>query len=146
MRIAVLSTLGVALLVSAGCTSGRESGKGFALPAGDVEAGKAVFVAMNCGSCHSIRGESDTAPAGAKTLKIGGTTTRLPTDGYLVTSIINPSHSIRYQEGVESTLPTGQSRMLNFNDALTVRQLVDLIAYLQSVHEFDTVYQGHGLP
>lgn len=141
----VVSLMLLALI--AACGSGRDSGKGFALPQGDIVAGKAVYDSMNCAACHAIRGLDDgMAVAGAKTLKLGGKTTRLPTDGYLVTAIVNPSHDIRRQAGVESTDAAGNSRMLNFNEVLSVRQLIDLIEYLQSVHEFDTTYSGHGMP
>jgi len=147
MRIAALSAFLLALFFISGCDNPRESAKGFKLPDGNAEAGKAVYAAMNCRTCHSIRGVSDAAaPAGIKTLKLGGTTTKLPTDGYLVTAIINPSHDITKQAGVESTLPSGESRMINFNDVLTVHQLIDLVSYLQTIHEFDTAYEGHGLP
>jgi hypothetical protein len=77
---------------------------------------------------------------------IGGTSSNLPSDGYLVSAIINPSHFIKEQVGIESTLPSGESRMSNFNHVLTVQQLVDIVAYLQSLHEFRTAYEGHGLP
>jgi sulfur-oxidizing protein SoxX len=77
---------------------------------------------------------------------IGGTSSNLPSDGYRVSAIINPSYFIKGQAGIESTLPTGESRMSNFNHVLTLQQLVDVVAYLQSLHEFRTVYEGHGLP
>jgi mono/diheme cytochrome c family protein len=147
MRSTTLSTFLFVLILLTGCGNPRESAKGFKLPDGNAEAGKTVYAAMNCKTCHSIRGVSDdAAPVGVKTLKLGGLTTKLPTDGYLVTAIINPSHDIKKQAGIESTLPSGESRMINFNDALTVRQLIDLVSYLQTIHEFDTAYEGHGLP
>ena len=146
MRLKTLLVPVLSLLVLSACGNPRESPRGFKLPHGDVEAGKAVYAAMNCSSCHTIRGQQDVAAAGVKTLKIGGLTTNLPTDGYLVTAIINPSHVIKHQEGVESTLPSGASRMLDFNDSLTVHQLIDLVAYLQTIHEFDTSYEWRGMP
>ena len=147
MRFAVLSTSLMLLLVISGCDNQRESSEGFALPAGDAEAGAAVYAAMNCGSCHGVKGEAEAdTPVGTKRLMIGGTSSNLPSDGYLVSAIINPSHFIKEQAGIESTLPSGESRMSNFNHVLTVQQLVDVVAYLQSLHEFRTVYEGHGLP
>jgi hypothetical protein len=46
MRVAVLSTSLMPLLVIVGCDNQRESAEGFALPAGDAEAGAAVYTAM----------------------------------------------------------------------------------------------------
>jgi len=147
MRFAALSASLIVLFVLVGCDNQRDSSEGFRLPAGDAESGAAIYVAMSCGSCHGIPGEGEgDAPAGMKTLTLGGTSSNLPSDGYLVTSIINPSHVIKIQPGIESTLPSGQSRMLDFNDVLSVRQLTDLVAYLQTLHEFRTAYEGHGLP
>lgn len=146
MRIVKFFALLLVLLLATGCEDPRESAKGFKLPRGDAEAGEAVYAAMNCKSCHSIRGQEEEPAEGVKTLKIGGLTTNLPTDGLLVTAIINPSHHIRQQQGVESTLPSGESRMINFNDALTVHQLIDLVAYLHTLHEFDTSYEVREMP
>jgi len=147
MRVTTLSISLIILLVFLGCDNQRESAEGFALPAGNVEAGAAVYAAMSCGSCHGVKGEAKAdTPVGTKKLMIGGTSSNLPSDGYLVSAIINPSHAIREQAGFESMLPSGESRMSNFNPVLTVQQLIDVVAYLQSLHEFRTVYEGHGLP
>lgn len=147
MRFAALSASLIVLFVLGACDNRRESSEGFRLPAGNAEAGATVYAAMNCSSCHGIQTEGeDAAPAGTKTLTLGGISSNLPSDGYLVTAIINPSHVIKLQPGIESTLPSGQSRMLDFNDVLSVRQLVDLVAFLQTLHEFRTAYEGHGLP
>ena len=129
MRVAALSTILIVLFALFGCDNQRDSAEGFALPAGDAEAGAAVYAAMSCGSCHGVKGEADDElPAGTKRLMIGGTSSNLPSDGYLVSAIINPSHFIKEQAGIQSTLPSGESRMSNFNHVLTVTQLVDLVA------------------
>jgi len=53
------------------------------------------------------------------------------TDGYLVASIINPSAKIvPHRDDVR--LADGKSRMPLYADHLTVRQLTDLVAFLQS--------------
>jgi sulfur-oxidizing protein SoxX len=147
MRYAVLFASLIALFVSSGCDNQRDSAKGFRLPAGNAESGAAIYVAMSCESCHGIQVEGEgPAPADTKSIVLGGSSSNLPSDGYLVTAIINPSHVIKLQPGIDSTLPSGQSRMLDFNEVLSVRQLIDLVAYLQTLHEFRTVYEGHGLP
>jgi hypothetical protein len=72
-----------------GCN--KES-KGFALPAGDLEAGKATFEALNCNACHSIADIQWKGQDEELRLPLGGETTRIKTYGELVTSVINPSH------------------------------------------------------
>ena len=53
-----------------------------------------------------------------------------------MTSIVNPSHRLagRYSDGPVST-PDGKSLMRNYNDVMTVNQLIDLVAFLQANYE-----------
>lgn len=146
MRHATIIVSCLALFLLPGCNDSRESARGFKLPRGDSESGRAVFVQMDCQNCHSIRGEPESMQAGVATLKLGGSTIDPPTDGYLVSAIIHPSHVIKRQAGVESTLPSGASRMVDCNETLTVQELIDLVAYLQSIYQLDTSYEGHGMP
>jgi len=59
-----------------------------------------------------------------------------PTDGRFVTSIINPSHKLAPGYPKERIVSGGISRMADYNDVMTVRQLVDLVAFLHSRYEF----------
>jgi hypothetical protein len=62
---------------------------------------------------------------------LGGQVNTDPADGYLVTSIINPSY--RLAPYPRHLITTGnQSRMPSYADRITVRQLMDLVAFLQS--------------
>lgn len=124
----------IVLASLSGCTPAPESGHGFTLPAGDAAVGQEVFAKMHCHSCHTVRGvdlpevPSVLDPAVA----LGGEVTRISTYGELVTSIINPSHQLApgYKEELIAT--DGESKMANYNDVLTVHQLIDLVAFLQS--------------
>lgn len=112
-----------------GCTTGRQSAVGFRLPEnGDPGRGKAAFVELECYRCHTISGEEGlpepNSAVGA--VALGGDVQEIRTDGYLVTSIIHPSHRVRPAQAVE-----GESPMPDYS-RMTVRQLVDLVAYLQS--------------
>lgn len=115
-----------------GCN--KES-KGFALPQGDMEAGKATFMALNCNACHSIadiqwKGEDENLK-----LPLGGKTTRIKTYGELVTSVINPSHKISENFPGELVNAQGESKMKVYNDIITVQELVDIVTFLQSEYE-----------
>jgi hypothetical protein len=66
---------------------------------------------------------------------LGGRVFEVRTDGYLVTSIINPSHRLaREFRGAILTTESGESRMPDHNDVMTVGQLTDLVAFLQSTY------------
>ena len=67
---------------------------------------------------------------------LGGETYEIHTYGDLVTSIINPSHRIIRGYPKEVVEKDGKSRMLNFNSTMTVQQMIDLVAFLQSHYKF----------
>lgn len=119
----------------AGC-SGPKSGAGFRLPDGDVERGKAAFLELKCSTCHTVAATEIPAPskdfAYVRVVVLGGEVRQVKTYGALVTSIINPSHSLAPGYPKELITKNNESAMTNFNDTMTVRQLIDLVAFLQS--------------
>ena len=129
----------VAALALNGCESGPHSSAGFRLPlTGNSELGKQAFVAHECHSCHSVQGESLPAARVSKPVVLGGDINRQITDGFLVTSIINPSHVIAGYTKVDSALTEMVVRMPEFRDKMTVAELVDLVAFLQSKYTLRT--------
>ena len=133
-------TLALALLtmLTTACVNPRSSA-GFRLPDGDVERGKAAFLELKCYTCHTVSG-IDLGVRGQeyaylRSVVLGGETRRVRTYGELVTSIINPSHSLAPGYPKELITKGDQSAMANFNDTLTVHQLVDLVAFLQSRYQ-----------
>ena len=109
----------------------------FALPPGDVEAGKTAFVELRCNSCHSVEGNIEHKPTtdGAIHVELGGTVSRVKTYGDLVTSIINPSHKLSRGLNTMTTTQQGTSRMPIYNEVMTVQQLVDITAFLETTYE-----------
>ena len=133
--IALLTTVILYGLIA--CDSGPRSPVGFLLPDGEVELGKAAFVELECNSCHSVDGVDlpppTLIPLPSASVVLGGQVFEIRTDGYLVTSIINPSHKlVSGLDKEEITTSTGESRMPDYSDIMTVRQLIDLVAFLQS--------------
>lgn len=128
--------LSFVLLLSA-CDMGPTSGLGFSLPEGDVEAGEQVFVKFRCTDCHSVAGREDLREGiePKMTVPLGGETTRIQTYGQLVTSVINPSHKISQKYLAEEVAENGTSKMRNYNDVLTVDELIDLVAFLQAQYQ-----------
>ena len=133
-HILLILVLGLGLgLGVGGCDSGPNSPRGFSLPQGDAARGKEVFMQTGCLSCHVIDGiDSDIAIELKHPVKLGGDVARVKTYGELVTSIINPSHKISRRLWAEAATPDGKSIMRNYNDVLTVSQLIDLVTFLET--------------
>jgi hypothetical protein len=122
------------LVMAAGCNSDRQSSAGFRLPpGGDAARGKTAFVALGCPECHAFSGldlPRSATPSPAPVV-LGGTVNRRPSDGYLVTSVIYPSYQLaRYP--ARDIPAAGASRMPHYADRMTVQQLTDIVAFLQS--------------
>lgn len=134
-RSLILASAVVALgLIGCG---GRHSPAGFRLPeSGSVSAGEAAFARLDCHACHTVAGVEFPASAADSALKIklGGRVPEIRTDGYLVTSVLHPSHRLaaypRDQISVE-----GESRMPDFTATMTVREMIDIVAFLQEHYE-----------
>lgn len=133
MKISLLLLLPLSLLLSA-CSEGPESPRGFSLPEGDAKIGKEVFISYQCLACHTLQGVNDDNVESQLPQKVplGGDVSHIKTYAELVTSVINPSHKIArgfQREGY--TNDEGQSLMRNYNEVMTVNELIDLVAFLQ---------------
>jgi len=123
-----------------GCQGAEErAARGMVLPAGDVERGQQAFVDLQCNSCHVVAGleEEISRPTAMPEVDVvlGGLAVREPTDGELVTAILNPPHEL-YPGGEEARITVeGTSRMTNYNDVITAQQLIDLVAFLHDRYE-----------
>jgi sulfur-oxidizing protein SoxX len=132
-RSATLLLLGC-LTALTGCDQeARMSEKGFRLPDGDADAGREAFLYMQCHQCHSIEGEElpiipDQPPP---YVELGGTVSKVKTYGELVTAIINPSHRLAHGYAQEVVADDGKSRMYNYNAHMTIKELTDIVMYLQ---------------
>jgi len=110
---------------------------GFVLPEGDIEAGKDVFVEHGCLRCHTVRDTEITSYEGERALEIpiGGPKPRMKHCGERLTAVVHPKHVITAehrrlleQQGQSGTV----SPMPDFNEQLTVAELIDLVAFLHS--------------
>ena len=130
----LLSVLVGLFLTISGCAKDPTSGSGFRLPDGDAVKGKEVFLYMQCNQCHTIAGmELPAVPlADPPYVELGGDVTRVKTYGELVTSIINPSHELADGYAKELVSENGESNMYVYNSHMTVQELIDLVAFLQS--------------
>lgn len=135
MKVEALFCTMVAVTLVGACDS--RSGRGLHLPDGDMEKGKLAFVELGCPRCHEVVGVVAAAPEGEVPMivRLGGPVRRVETYGELVTSIVNPSHGIARLYPREHVAIGDESRMKDFNDTMTVAQLIDLVAFLQSQYE-----------
>lgn len=111
---------------------GTPEGWKFTLPkGGDPARGRTVFVKFECFACHEVKGEKFPAPDPGKVgPELSGMAGAHPPE-YFAEAIINPNAVIDKGRGYEA--PDGSSKMPSFNDDLTVRDLVDLVAYLMKL-------------
>ena len=108
----------------------------FTLPAGRASAGEQVFVRMECYSCHTVAGKRFGKP-GANPGGIGPDLTadyaKLPRE-YLAESIVNFDRFAAHGQLKRSYLADdGTSRMGDYNDLLSIRELVDLVEFVKSI-------------
>ena len=116
-------------------SSCNEQALGFALPEGDIEKGKVTYKRLACYECHNIS-EIDWKGGGNDlNIPLGGEVTKLKSYGDLVTSVINPSHKIARSYENKSTTQDGHSKMKNYNEVMTVQELIDLVTFLQSEYQ-----------
>ena len=155
---ALFTLMIVASVLSLGaCSEATIDSRGFSLPEGDAEQGKMVFNEMRCIECHTVAGDDLTGEmwehdqTRAISVQIGGERTQIQTYGNLVSSVINPSHRIaRGYPLDEITAPDGESKMRNYNDVMTVAELVDLVTFLKSRYTLKVpvtdypIYLHHG--
>jgi hypothetical protein len=95
-----------------------------------------VFLALECNRCHEVAGvpipRTDTEAAAP--VKLGGPTTRIITDGYLVTSIIYPEYAMA--PGTKPKVFAGAvPAMPDYSERVTARDVSDLVAFLRDPYE-----------
>ena len=108
--------------------------RGFALPEGNIENGKVTFIELGCNYCHSTSDVERLDFGEDVNLILGGEVKVGKSYATLVTSIIYPEHTIApaYKRTAEDKEKT---KMKNYNDVMTVQQLVDLVTYLKEEYK-----------
>ena len=111
---------------------GTPEGWRFSFPAdGNPVAGREVFVRMECYACHEVRGETF-PPKGAG--KVGPELSAMgpmhPPE-YFAEAILNPNAVIGEEPGYRGS--DGRSVMPDYSESMTLRELIDLVAYLKGL-------------
>ena len=130
-----------ALIFLSACDKDERKQGDIYLPEGDAAKGAMHFVSLGCVGCHTVIDAElpEPAAAGPVNVILGSRTSANISYGQLVTAIVNPSHRLtpRYREDEVSR--DGESLMVSYNDVLTVTQLTDLVAFLQSSYKAERV-------
>jgi hypothetical protein len=107
---------------------GAPRGWHFTLPPGDPKEGREIFARMECFTCHTVKGERfPSAPKRRDDVgpELTGMGSHHPAE-YFTEAVMNPNAVIVMGPGY--TASDGLSRMPDYNDILTVRQLIGLVA------------------
>jgi hypothetical protein len=105
------------------------------VPVGNAQAGRQAFLDLRCTACHVVPFEPEFPPPVSANpgppidARVAGRDA-----SYLATSIVSPSHEFSPDTppDVREHLAGVLSPMGDFSQTMTVRQLVDLHAYLRS--------------
>lgn len=134
MSIRILFVIFIVVLMNASNVFAKDS-QFLTLPEGNPIEGRQTFKDLKCNSCHRISSDIEmagpVAKAGAPDLGIKQSRYR---PSYLADSIVFPSHVVLTPEGRFDHFAKS-SRMGDFSDTLTVRQLADIVAYLKQLDE-----------
>ncbi len=138
MRIPSIIILQLSMLLFLlGCDPGIRSKDAIHLPEGNAAKGREHFIALGCVACHTVLDEDLPEPVvtGPVRVLLGSRTGRALSYGQLVTSIVNPSHRLSARYPKKDVSVEGTSLMTVYNDVLTVTQLADIVAFLESHYE-----------
>ena len=106
------------------------------LPRGNPDAGRLAFMDLRCTACHRVAGETDwPAPvSNAPGPDLGPALAAQPF-GQLATAIVAPSHAMSVRTGPDARaqMEGVLSPMGDFSEVMTVRQLANILAYLDRV-------------
>ncbi|HTO03113.1 MAG TPA: c-type cytochrome [Opitutus sp.] len=134
MKAILGAALAAIVLLGTGCGEKLDSTSRFRLPRGNPEHGKAAFVTLNCTECHSVAGVADLPKPTVEptaVIVLGGEVARLRTVGDLLTAIVHPAFSISEKMKVPRDKAPAETTMRDVNDRMTVRQMIDLVSFLQ---------------
>ena len=108
----------------------------FTLPLGNAAEGRKLFVEAECHKCHEVTGEKfpdivkEKGDVGPELAQMAG----LHPPEFFAESIINPNAVIDHDAKEKGYVGAdGRSKMPEYNDTFTVRQLADLTAYMASL-------------
>lgn len=116
-----------------------EPAKMFFLPRGNPDAGKKAFKDLQCMTCHNVAGAAEFSSGSGLGPELGPKQADY-TAGWIANSIVSPSHTIALE--AEDKGDEAPSLMGDFTEKMTVRQMIDLTAYIKSLGPEKTPASG----
>ena len=101
------------------------------LSSGDRIAGRRTFLELKCQTCHSVAGDDFGLQVHGTAGPQLGSAQALQSADLIASSIAAPGHTISREPGAWQR-PDGPS-MGDYTRVMTVRQLIDLVSYIQSL-------------
>ena len=99
------------------------------MPKGDAVKGRKSFLRMSCNSCHRVLNDrAMPAPIEKSGPDLAYKQTN-SSSGYEITSILSPSHIVAFENRINYQRT---SSMPDLTESMTVRELIDILAYLRS--------------
>lgn len=127
------------MLLSSLVALGDEA-KPFRLPAGNPDSGREAFVGLRCIHCHGVKGVDLQHPELYRRCRIDlADAPRFVTDSQsLILAIANPRHVTQERYGAVLSIVERdrfEPFMPDFSSRITVRQLMDLVAFLEQFYQ-----------
>ncbi len=120
---------------------GMTPADGFFLSQGSPEAGREAFVRLKCAACHWVQNETEFGnPVTRRTGPMLGWQQARYAPGWLANSFVSPSHTISMHSS-EEMKDDELSRMPDFKEIMTVREMMDIVAYLRSLDTEDVIIE-----
>ena len=138
MKSIKVAAITATLLLSTGCQVDE-----FSLPEGNVESGAVLFTSFHCITCHSVEGVDDNGIERTIDVQLGGEKSRVYTYEELLTSVINPSHKLANGYSKKQISINGESKMRNYNDVMSVSELIDIVTYLETKYSLKAIGRTH---
>lgn len=130
---AIKTTLFLTSLFCVASLSWADNANQLTLAQGSYIEGKNAFIRLQCNACHTVKGLN--LPAAEEMFEVTvelGSSTEHKTSAELLTAIANPSHSLAKGLPISSITDNGNTKMPNFNDIMTVSELIDITTFLKS--------------
>ena len=150
----MLALLGTSALAQDGPipkAGAASAAKGFRFRGGNAEHGKEAFARLNCIQCHTVSDVAVPKPEGKRRfdLKLGEELRFVKRYEDLVLAITNPRHVVteRYRAILTDAEAQGEIEpfMPDFTDDMSVRQLMDIVAFLDGVYS-NALADSYGKP
>lgn len=138
MKYLFFTVLIITVACISGCNKGADSPSGFSLPEGSADQGLQVLQKYQCLSCHvvaDVEPNSDLIDNPSFSIRLGLKSPKVKTYADLLTSVINPSHKFAIGYALKDVQEDGVSKMVIYNDVMTVTELVNLVTFLQGKYE-----------